>query len=163
MTERLAGSGVHDFDFLFGKWTSRQRRLVRPLAGCTDWYEFDATLESRAILGGRGNFDEFFALSEGIVGATLRLFDPERQEWSIYWMSNKTGALEPPVVGRFVDGRGLFDCDDTYDERPIRVRYMWSDITPTSARWEQLFSVDGGTTWESNWKAEFTRTSAPVS
>jgi hypothetical protein len=32
------------------------------------------------------------------------------------------------------------------------------DITPTTCRWEQAFSTDGGATWETNWIAEFTRT-----
>jgi hypothetical protein len=38
------------------------------------------------------------------------------------------------------------------------VLYLWSDITATTARWEQAFSTDGGTTWETNWIAEFCRT-----
>ena len=34
---------------------------------------------------------------------------------------------------------------------------LWSDITPTTAHWEQSFSTDGGRSWETNWVAEFTR------
>ena len=65
--------------------------------------------------------------------------------------------LTTPVVGRFVDGRGDFRGDDTIDGREFRVRYQWSDISPTTARWEQSFSVDGDKTWISNWIMESTR------
>ena len=40
---------------------------------------------------------------------------------------------------------------------PILVRFLWSDITPTTCRWEQAFSVDDGATWEVNWIMESTR------
>jgi hypothetical protein len=42
-----------------------------------------------------------------------------------------------------VDGRG--------DGRPILVRFTWSNITTTGARWEQEFSPDDGKTRERNW------------
>jgi hypothetical protein len=31
-------------------------------------------------------------------------------------------------------------------------------MTPTTCRWEQAFSDDGGKTWEVNWIMEFRRT-----
>jgi hypothetical protein len=61
------------------------------------------------------------------------------------------------VVGRIEDGRGDFHGDDVCDGQPVRVVYHWGEITPTSARWEQAFSADGGATWESNWVMTFTR------
>jgi len=66
-------------------------------------------------------------------------------------------VIDPPVVGPFVDGRGEFYGDDVHDGKPIRVRYLWSGITPTTAHWEQAFSADGGQTWETNWHMESTR------
>jgi hypothetical protein len=60
-------------------------------------------------------------------------------------------------VGRFADGRGEFYGDDTYNGKDIRARFVWSDITADSARWEQAFSIDGERTWITNWIMEFTR------
>jgi hypothetical protein len=82
-------------------------------------------------------------------------------EWNVAnrrLVGRLVGSDEPPVVGRFTDGRGEFHGDDVHDGTPIRVRYVWWDITPTSARWEQAFSADGGVTWETNWVMQFTRT-----
>ena len=50
-------------------------------------------------------------------------------------------AMDPPVVGRFVDGVGTFYSDGTVNGRPARTRFIWSEITPTSARWEQALST----------------------
>ena len=36
------------------------------------------------------------------------------------------------------------------------MRFVFSDITPESFKFEQAFSDDGGKTWEPNWIATFT-------
>jgi hypothetical protein len=61
------------------------------------------------------------------------------------------------VTGRFAVGVGVFYGDDTHEGRDVRARYVWSEITPVSARWEQAFSADGEQTWETNWIMEFSR------
>jgi hypothetical protein len=85
------------------------------------------------------------------------MYDPKTGEWSIWWFDgrNPSGKLDPPVRGRFVNGVGTFLADDTLRGKPIRVRFIWSDITPTSAHWEQAFSPDAGKTWETNWITDF--------
>ncbi|HEX2114870.1 MAG TPA: DUF1579 domain-containing protein, partial [Alphaproteobacteria bacterium] len=90
-------------------------------------------------------------------GAALRLFDPAQGLWSIWWADSRDPGLQSPVHGRFKNNVGTFLGDDALRGRPIRVRYIWSDMTATSARWTQAFSPDAGTTWETNWIMEFTR------
>jgi hypothetical protein len=64
------------------------------------------------------------------------------------------------VAGRFRAGEGHFEGDDSFDGRPIRVRYEWSEITPISARWEQSFSFEQGGSFAVNWTMSFRRAEA---
>ncbi|MET3130844.1 hypothetical protein AAKU55_001102 [Oxalobacteraceae bacterium GrIS 1.11] len=156
---KLEHDGSRDFDFLAGPWLIDNRRLLKRLQDNHEWESFDATMHNQALPGGIGNYDDFIAEQwrPGFVGMSLRLFNPQTRLWSIYWLDNKTaglngaGTLLPPVVGKFEHGIGVFECDDELDDKPIRVRYTWSDITPDSACWEQAMSPDQGKTWEMNW------------
>jgi hypothetical protein len=148
----------NNFDFLVGTWTSTQRRLREVLNNSDEWYEFPGDLRCWSVLDGAGNVDEVTFPTLGYTGLTVRLYDAGRDEWSIYWASSKQGLTLPPQVGRFGDdGRGVFLADDVYEGRPVRVAYIWSEITADSARWEQAFSPDAGVSWETNWVAEFRR------
>lgn len=147
----------NDFDFLHGEWTSRQRKLVKWLVGSDEWDEFPAESTCHGFFDGAGSFDEIAFPTKGHAGATIRMFNPDKQEWSIYWVDSRTGTLQPPVFGSFTDGVGTFYGDDEHQGTPVKVRYIWSKITPTAAQWEQAFSVDSGQSWETNWVMEFTR------
>jgi hypothetical protein len=146
-----------DFDFAIGTWNVANRHLKSAFDGCTEWLEYPSTVTCWSIFDGNGTLDEVIFPTWDRRAMTLRLFDLERKEWSIYWADSRTGQLGPPVMGTFTGGRGDFYGDDTLDGKPIRVHFIWSAMTPTSARWEQEFSPDGGRTWESNWVMEFTR------
>ena len=83
---------------------------------------------------------------------------PNTRQWSIYLLDVDKGSLPmPPVVGGFTGNRGEFYDQETYKGRAIFVRYVWLNLSPTSARMEQSFSADGGTTWETNWICELSR------
>jgi hypothetical protein len=158
-----ADDGRHDFDFFFGTWQQANRKRVRPLVkGDGEWIEFDSETEARPILGGVGNIDTFkapqFPGRPGFEGFSLRLFEPQTGLWRIWWASTVgNGQLDPPVVGRFQDGVGLFECDDVIEGVPLRVRFTWKDITVTSATWQQAFSFDSGAIWDTNWVTQATR------
>jgi hypothetical protein len=156
-------SGLHDFDFLMGEWRVRHRRLKERLAGNNQWIEFAGTLSARKLMEGAGNVeDNFLDLPGGAYRAVgLRSFDAKSGQWSIWWLDGRMplGPLDPPVRGRFENGVGTFLAEDTFNGKPIRVRYVWSQITRVSCRWEQAFSPDGGKTWETNWVMDFTRVS----
>ena len=100
--------------------------------------------------------DELYFPTKGWSGLTLRTFDKDKRQWSIYWVSSSTGRLDPPVVGGFDGARGEFYGTDQDDGRPVKVRYTWSKIDDDHARWEQAFSYDDRM-WETNWTADFTR------
>jgi hypothetical protein len=154
--------GSHDFDFFFGQWRIRNQRLKERLVGCTDWEQFDAIGECAPILGGIGNIDSFETDWCGdFRGMTLRLFDLNARKWSLYWVSNRFGVLEPPVVGAFQNGVGRFEGADEHQGKAVLTRFIWSHITPTSARWEQALSADRGRTWETNWRMQMVRIGRP--
>ncbi|HET9493168.1 MAG TPA: hypothetical protein VFR15_02955 [Chloroflexia bacterium] len=151
--------GRNDFDFLIGTWRTHNRRLRERLKGSTEWEEFPGRFVVRKLLGGLGNLDEVvLERPEGRTEAvTLRLFNPESRQWSIYWADSVTAVLQPPMIGEFKDGRGRFYDQEMFEGRAIYCRFIWSEITATSCRWEQAYSADGGKTWETNWVMEFTR------
>jgi hypothetical protein len=147
-----------DFAFLAGHWTSHQRRLTKVLAGQDEWYEFTATLDSQLLLDGACVFDVVRAPERDIEGITLRLYDPAEQVWRIWWAAKTSGGrLDAPVVGRFEGPVGRFECEDTWEGRPILVRYEWNRSDPGHPTWQQSFSPDAGETWELNWTATFSR------
>jgi hypothetical protein len=152
-------AGADDFDFLVGTWNVRHRRLRRRLAGSDEWQTFGGRTSMRKTLDGLGNLDEnVLELPGGRYEAvTLRLFRPAAARWSIWWIDGRRPLLEAPVHGRFEDGVGTFFGEDAFEGRPIQVRFVWSHVTPRSARWQQAFSADGGRSWETNWFMDFER------
>jgi hypothetical protein len=151
--------GSRDFDFFIGKWNVRHRRLRERLKGSTSWEEFDGVSTAQLILDGIGNFDEITLERETgrVVGCTLRLFNSKTQEWSIHWSSSLTGTLDVPMIGAFKDGRGVFYAQETHEGKHVFSRFIWSEMTEKSCKWEQALSEDGGRTWETNWTMHFTR------
>lgn len=156
---RARRDGSHDFDFEIGTWKTHLRRRLRPLTGSTTWVEYDGTTVVRRVWNGRANLVELVADGPAghFEGLNLRLYNPESRQWSLNFANAASGTLSTPTVGEFTNGRGEFYDQETYDGRAILVRFVISDVTPTSCRFEQSFSDDGGKTWEVNWIAVDTR------
>jgi len=151
--------GQHDFDFEIGTWKTHVSRLLHPLTGSTTWVEYDGTTVVRKVWNGRANLVELEADSPAghFEGLNLRLYNPESHQWSLNFANSKVGSLSQPTIGEFKNGHGEFFDQETLDGRVILVRFVVSDITPSSCRFEQAFSDDGGKSWEINWVATDTR------
>ena len=148
-----------EWTFLYGMWNVHHRSLVARLAGSDEWQEFEGTSEFWPLLAGAGNVDDNFIDLPGdpYRAVSLRSFDPATGLWSIWWLDGRRpGVIDVPVVGRFEDGIGRFEAHDTFNGRPIRVRFLWTRTDTLTPRWEQAFSDDGGLTWETNWEMDFT-------
>jgi hypothetical protein len=151
--------GRHDFDFIFGRWKIHMRRRAVTAGAAGTWSEFDGYGEYRKIWDGRANLNEFEADSPSghIEGLTLRTYNPQTHQWSLYWASGRDGILAEPQVGQFRDGVGEFYARDTIEGRSVFVRYVWSRSSADSVHFEQAFSADGGKTWDVNWISDMTR------
>jgi hypothetical protein len=151
--------GQRDFDFEIGTWKTHLWRLVDPLTGSTNWVEYEGTSIVRKIWNGRANLVELEVdgSTGHIEGLNLRLYNPQSCQWRLNFANSRGGTLSPPTKGEFKNGRGEFFSQETLNGRAILVRFVISDITTDSCRFEQAFSDDGGKTWEVNWIAIDTR------
>ena len=154
--------GQHDFDFEIGTWKTHLRRLLHPLTGSTTWVEYEGTSVVRKVWNGRANLLELDAAGPAghFEGLSLRLYNPQSHQWSLNFSNSSGGTLAQPTIGEFKNGRGEFFDQEPFNGRAILVRFVISDITPNSCRFEQAFSDDGGKTWEVNWIAIDTRVKA---
>ena len=151
--------GAHDFDFHIGVWHSHIRRILDPLSDSGKAVELDGTVTVRKIWDGRGQLEEIEADGPNghWEGLTLFLYNPESHQWSQSYINSKMAALEPPLVGSFKDGRGELFAQDTFQDKPILVRGLWSGITPNQHHYEEFYSKDGGKTWWPAFIATLTR------
>ncbi len=151
--------GWKDFDFEIGTWRTHLRRLLRPLTGSTTWVEYRGTTVVRTVWDGRANLAELHVDGPAgrIEALSLRLYNPEARQWSLNFSNSAGGTLSTPMVGEFMNGRGEFYSQEVVNGRSVFVRFVISDLSRDSCRFEQAFSNDGGTSWEVNWIATDTR------
>ena len=147
---------------IIGDWKAHVRRLPERLKGSSVWVEYNGISNHKKLLDSNANFEEFDVSTPDhrlrIKAQTLRLYNPESHQWSIYLVDLDKGTLEiPPVVGQFDGKRGEFYNQQIWEGRAVLVRYVWLDLSPKSSRMEQSFSADGGKTWEVNWICELSR------
>ena len=152
---------ARDFDFNLGTWHTHIRRLLRPLSHSNDWVQYDGTVSVRKALGGAANVEEIVANGPGhLEFLNVRLYNEKSRQWSLNGASSADGTLGTPMYGGFANGRGVFYDQEPFNGRVILERQTFFDITASSYAFEQAFSDDGGKTWEPNFVARLTRTSA---
>ena len=151
--------GQHDFDFNVGVWHTQIKRRVEPFSPSSATMELSGTVTTRQVWGGRAKLEEIEA--DGPRGhweaLSLFLYNPLSHQWSQNFINRKIGTLSAGLIGEFKDGRGEFYDQELWKGRSVYVRFIWSDITPNSAHFEQSYSDDGGKTWEVNWINRYTR------
>lgn len=150
-------NGQRDFDWELGAWTTEVRVLRNPLSGeAPVWSTFQGTSVVKPLMGGRANFVELSVSGPAgkIEGGALRLYDVKARQWSLNYASLGNGVLTAPLFGTFdASGKGAFFGQDRVGSRTILVRFIITKPSTNTARFEQSYSVDGGSSWETNWIA----------
>lgn len=146
-----------DFKFLSGHFRIHHRRLRERFADCTEWIDLEAEFWGYPVMDGAAAVDEMKGEINGrpFWGMTVRMYDPETNQWALYWADSWTPHIYPPVKGTITDGVGEFRGSDTEAGRAVEVRFRWSITETGRPLWDQSFSLDGGESWEMNWTMEF--------
>ena len=162
MDQLQEATGIHDFDFLMGKeWKVRNIVLKQRLVDCSEWVEFEAKLsDTRKFLDGSANMDKFYGYRNGeyFEAASIRIYNPQKDLWTIYWADNQGFEVTPQAVGHFKDGIGEFYGRERFKGEMVKLRFLWTDITEASAHWEQAYYDEDHDEWETNWIMEFSVT-----
>jgi hypothetical protein len=149
------------FDFWVGEWDVN----LRILQGDGSWRDaIGSTAHVYPILSGKAVLELWSDDRQtGIKGYSLRYWNVEEGHWDLWlnWPGVNRSGTGAPLTGTFRHGRGeFFARGRTADGTPRVTRYTFSDISPTSLRWDDAVSTDGGRTWSANWIMEFSRTAA---
>lgn len=142
-----------DFSFLDGHW--RIRHLKRR---GDQWDRFDGEARCWSILDGVGSVEELLIPARQFSGLGLRLLDVEKRVWNDHWVNARSGVVGVPgLQGGFENGVGLFPS--TYEEngQTLHALSLWDCIAPGECRWRQVYSADGGRTWQHDWVMHWRR------
>jgi hypothetical protein len=151
----VTGKGRGDFDFLAGNWAIRHHRLKNDTAD--EWVDFRSSATVHRVLDGIGSVEELRNPDGSALGMGVRVWLAEQKVWADHWTSAANGVVNPPQLGRFIDGEGVFTSEETVDGVAWIYRGVWDEITPRSCRWHQSSSRDGGQSWAWNWWMEWER------
>jgi hypothetical protein len=149
----LGASGPHSeleeklalFGQFVGDWDILEDRY---LEADGTWTKQSGELHWRWILGGRAVQDVWMTNDEETHtlipdGTTIRFYDPKIDTWHSIWISPVQGTVKS-FLGRKVGNEIVL-------ERTIsegnQVKWIFSEITPSSFRWHSEETRDGGRTW----------------
>jgi hypothetical protein len=152
-------AGAHDFDFNLGTWHTQIHRVADPFTAPGTSMAMSGTVTVRKLWGGRAQLEEIEA--DGPKGhwegLTLFLYNPKARQWSQIFLNSHEGTLSTPLTGEFREGRGELYSQDTFKDRTILIRGVWSEISRDSHRYEESYSQDGGRSWKTAFRGDLTR------
>jgi ketosteroid isomerase-like protein len=154
--------GADAFDFWLGDWNVAQRIWS---GESDDFEEFTGRTRVRGIEQGGAlveSYDaeaRFFWLGmeqpRRVRAASVRLWDPARSEWRIYWMDSVGGAFDRPFRGSFVGGEGVFEVVDEAAGRTRRI--VFRPVSEDAVDWELEVRSTGADAGQSLWTIAFRR------
>jgi hypothetical protein len=155
--------GQHDFDFGEGTWHTHITRTPDPFGQPDVTVTLEGTVTSRKVWGGRAWLEEIEA--DGPRGhweaLTLFLYNPHSHEWSMNFLNSQVATLGAPLIGSFdTDGHGQFIQSDTFKDRAILVRGVWTKISADAHDYGEQYSDDGGKSWKFSFLGHKTRIAA---
>ena len=153
-------SGLNDFDFMVGTWEVTNHRLKERAIGSNEWETFTNKTEFyEPFMNGHANMDRsWFKLGgRDVEGVSIRVYNPQNNEWTIYWMADVYPVLTEQVRGSWNGDTGLFYGEEEYEGITYRMRFLWKKKSENYVEWEQAYFLPKKNEWETNWKMELRR------
>ncbi len=148
------------FGRFVGDWDILEDRYLEPDG---TWVKSRGELHWGWILGGRAVQDVWMSIDEETgrpvpEGTTVRFYDPKIDAWHSVWLSPGQGAVKT-FTGRQV-GEDIVLEGKTVEGRPVK--WIFSEITPSSFRWHaEELQADG--TWTLREEMRIRRRETPPS
>lgn len=148
----------HAFDYQFGTWRVHVARLLEPGSASPRWAQYDGTHVVTPLFNGTANIGvlEIAGPAGSIEGLQLRTYDSSTEQWKLSFASGSDGDVQPPSVGRFANGQGIFFDSARIGGRPAHVRTVATRLTQTSYRDVISYSSDDRT-WHLLWIASYSK------
>ena len=135
---------ARQFDFWLGEWDLTwgdggrgTNRITKILDGCVIQEEFDGTP----------------AIS--LKGLSVSTFNAALGKWQQTWVDNSGGYLD--LVGEFVEGKMILSRDAIVQEKPVKQRMVFYNITANELDWRWERSDDKGQNWQVVWQIHYLR------
>jgi len=138
------------FDFWEGKWHA-------------SWPEGDSlgqgVNELTWVMDGKvlqENFQILKGQAKGFKGGSLSVFQPKTNIWRQAWADSQGGYYD--FIGAFEGGKRIFKTHPKeVNGKVIVQRMVFYDIQKDSFQWDWESSIDGGETWNLNWRIDYER------
>jgi len=138
------------FDFWEGKWHA-------------SWPEGDSlgkgVNELTWVMNGKvlqENFQILEGQAKGFMGGSLSVFQPKTNTWRQAWADSQGGYYD--FIGAFEGDKRIFKTHPKeVNEKTIVQRMVFYDIQKDSFQWDWESSIDGGKTWNLNWRIDYER------
>lgn len=155
MLDALQASGPHpdlaEHLMLFGQFVGSWDVDVTNIAPDGTRQEREGEWHFGWVLEGRAVMDVWITPRRSLrgeeepyeYGASLRFFDPTIQAWRSTWIGPMRHLVRPFIARQ--QGEEIVLEGDFVEEG--RIRWVFSQITPTSFHWRNMESSDDGATW----------------
>ena len=107
-------------------------------------------------LDGKVLQEHFNDPSTGFKGTSISVFNPNTKVWHQAWADNQGGYFN--FIGETSGDKKIFKTLPVErNGKTIVLRMVFYNITDKAMTWDWESSTDGGTTWNLNWRIEYTR------
>ncbi len=141
---------------LAGTWDVTQDWKMDP--SDQEWQTSEGVAKYEMILGGAAMRHTFDSEMMGMPfeGLGLLAFNRETEKWQQTWTDNM-GAHISYYEGHYKDGKMVFTHEAVWQGQKYQDRITIHNIKDNSFDWTYELSMDGGKTWHTTGKAQYTK------